>query len=209
MGRPAAARGARRPVAALMARIEVEIAEKRYPAVAGAPPRLALKGVSLALAAGEFTALVGPSGCGKTTLLNIIAGLDQAYAGRVLRPPRADGAAPRLGYVFQTPRLLPWRTVRENVRLVLRPDQDPAVADRLIEAVGLGEAAAIYPPRLSGGMARRAAIARAFAVEPDLLLMDEPFVSLDPDAADQLRQLLLGLWRARPTTILFVTHDLR
>jgi NitT/TauT family transport system ATP-binding protein len=99
--------------------------------------------------------------------------------------------------------------VRENLALVLRPDQDPSVVDPMLRAVELEPARDVYPGRLSGGMSRRAAIARAFVVEPDLLLMDEPFVSLDEDSADRLRDLLLNLWRARPTTVLFVTHDLR
>jgi len=195
------------------AMIGVSILEKRYPSVGKAPPHLALSGISFRLAWGEFVAVSGPSGCGKTTLLHILAGLDRDFAGKVEITPHADGSPPRIGYVFQNPRLLPWRTVHENVSLVLRPDQNPEIADRLIEAVGLGAARDAYPSRLSGGMARRAALARAFAVEPDLLLMDEPFVSLDPDSADNLRALLLKLWEERwgerRATILFVTHDLR
>src|SRR5439155_14814937 len=111
-------------------------------------------------------------------------------------------------YVFQNPRLLPWRTVRENVALVRPRDHDRFEVERLLGEVGLADAADIYPTRLSGGMARRAALARAFAITPDLLLMDEPFVSLDRPAADRLHRLLLRLVTSRPPTVLFVTHEL-
>jgi NitT/TauT family transport system ATP-binding protein len=111
--------------------------------------------------------------------------------------------------VFQTPRLLPWRTVAENIRLVLRPRQNANVVDELLALTGLSAFRDAYPERLSVGMSRRVALARAFAVEPDLLLMDEPFVSLDEETAEKLRQLLLDIWRRRPTTVLFVTHDKR
>jgi ABC-type nitrate/sulfonate/bicarbonate transport system ATPase subunit len=189
--------------------LRARIVEKCYPGIAGAPPHLALKDLVVSVAAGEFVALVGPSGCGKTTFLNIVAGLDRDFTGDLALRPGDNGREPRIGYVFQTPRLLPWRTVRENLALVLRSDQDPAIIDRLLRAVELEAAGDVYPGRLSGGMSRRASIARAFAVDPDLLLMDEPFVSLDESSADRLRDLLLELWRTRPSTVLFVTHDLR
>jgi ABC-type nitrate/sulfonate/bicarbonate transport system ATPase subunit len=115
-----------------------------------------------------------------------------------------------IGYVFQTPRLLPWRTVEENITLVLDPAQARSgIVDEMLAATGLLDFRHAYPERLSVGMARRVALARAFAVAPDLLLMDEPFVSLDEPTADRLRALLLDIWQARPTTILFVTHDTR
>ena len=189
--------------------LRARVAEKRYPGIGDAPPHLALRDLAVTIAAGEFVALVGPSGCGKTTFLNIVAGLDRDFVGEVALAPGENGGEPRLGCVFQNPRLLPWRTVRENLALVLRSGQDPAIVDRLLQAVELAPARDVYPGRLSGGMSRRAAIARAFVVDPDLLLMDEPFVSLDEDSAARLRDLLLALWRARPATVLFVTHDLR
>jgi ABC-type nitrate/sulfonate/bicarbonate transport system ATPase subunit len=192
-----------------MPSLVARIREKRFPGSGDAPPNVALRDLSVSVDLGEFVALVGPTGCGKTTFLNIVAGLDKQFDGEVRVTPRADGAEPRIGYVFQNPRLLPWRTLHENVALVLGREQNGSVPDRLLAAVGLADAANVYPPRVSGGMARRAAIARAFAVDPDLLLMDEPFVSLDQDTADRLRGLLLEVWRARPTTVLFVTHDLR
>jgi ABC-type nitrate/sulfonate/bicarbonate transport system ATPase subunit len=186
-----------------------EIREKRYARARGAQPHVALAGLSLQVAAGEFVALVGPSGCGKTTFLNIVAGLDRDFAGDVQLAPRPDGRPARVGYVFQEPRLLPWRTVCENIALVLPPHGADAVVRDMLQAVGLAKAQDLYPPQLSVGMSRRVAIARAFAIQPDLLLMDEPFVSLDHDTVEQLRDLLLKLWHARPTTVLFVTHDIR
>ena len=193
----------------MTAALFAEIREKRYQRSRGASPHVALANLSLRIEPGEIVALVGPSGCGKTTFLNIVAGLDSEFDGEVRLALRADGDPARVGYVFQEPRLLPWRTVYENIALVLPPHRaDPLIAE-LLKAVGLADARDLYPPQLSVGMSRRVAIARAFAIEPDLLLMDEPFVSLDHDTVEQLRELLLKLWHTRPTTVLFVTHDLR
>jgi len=185
--------------------ISVEIYEKRYIGHAGAKSVTALRNLQASVAPSEFCVITGPSGCGKTTLLNIIAGLDQDFAGTVHFEPIP---APKIGYVFQSPRLLPWRTVRENIALVLPLHAASVELDALLAEIGLADAADVYPTRLSGGMARRAALARAFAIEPDLLLMDEPFSSLDAAAADRLRGLLLRLVSTRPATVLFVTHDL-
>lgn len=189
--------------------IRVRVDEKLFPAVADRPEQIVLRGVDLAVTRGSFVVLTGPSGCGKSTLLNIVAGLDDNYQGNL-----SFGAnSGKLSFMFQTPRLLPWRTVEENIRLVL--DDDDAVSDSEIDAritaildrVGLSDAANAYPERLSLGMQRRAALARAFVVEPDVLLMDEPFVSLDDPSAESLRALLIEMWNKRPTTVLFVTHD--
>ncbi|MFQ5783312.1 MAG: ABC transporter ATP-binding protein [Alphaproteobacteria bacterium] len=188
-----------------MSALAVVVREKRYPARPPQPALTALAGLSLGLDEGEFVCVFGPSGCGKTTLLHIVAGLDAEFDGTVAF---ADGRRPTLGYVFQTPRLLPWRSVRENIALVLPPGAD-AEADALIEAVELAGFGDAYPGRLSLGMQRRAALARAFAVHPGLLLMDEPFVSLDEPTARRLRLLLHDIWRSRPATVLFVTHNLR
>lgn len=185
------------------------IREKRYPRARGTRSHLALAGLSLEIPAGEFVALVGPSGCGKTTFLNIVAGLDRDFAGEVELAPGHEGRPAQVGYVFQEPRLLPWRTVYENIALVLPANGAEGIVDLMLQAVGLAGARDLYPPQLSVGMSRRVSIARAFAIEPDLLLMDEPFVSLDHDTVEQLRDLLLKLWHARPTTVLFVTHDMR
>jgi ABC-type nitrate/sulfonate/bicarbonate transport system ATPase subunit len=187
--------------------VTVDIHEKSYPGRSGARPLTALRNLRACVAPSEFCVITGPSGCGKTTLLNIIAGLDRNFAGALSFAP-FDRGAPRIGYVFQSPRLLPWRTVRENVALVLARDADPMELEGLLSDIGVADVADAYPAQLSGGMARRAALARAFAIAPDLLLMDEPFLSLDAAAADRLRGLLLRLVSTRPATVLFVTHDL-
>lgn len=159
---------------------------------------------ALTLAPGEVVALVGPSGCGKSTILRALAGLDRDFTGTITRPPGTV-----LSMVFQEPRLLPWRTVRQNVALALpaaERETDPEV-DALLTAVGLAEAADRHPPALSLGMARRAAIARAFVVRPNLLLLDEPFVSLDPETGRRLRELLVNLLEERHCAAVMVTHD--
>lgn len=186
-----------------MTQVDIDIRSKIYPG-ASSP---AVQDLHLELAAGEFVCLVGPSGCGKTTLLNLIAGLDSDFQGAIT-VESGHGRQPVIGYVFQNPRLLPWRTVRENIDLAL-PNPRNAEVEALLRILGLEAAQHVYPQRLSIGMSRRAAIARAFAIEPDLLLMDEPFVSLDLPSARQARGLLLEAWTARPHTVLFVTHDLR
>jgi ABC-type nitrate/sulfonate/bicarbonate transport system ATPase subunit len=182
--------------------LELEIDQKTFPAAGAAPARRVIEGVRLVLEPSERVALLGPSGGGKTTLLNLVAGLDGDYAGRL---GTADPC--RIGYVFQEPRLLPWRTVRDNLRLVVGDAGHEAV-DRLIAEVGLEDAASSYASRLSLGMARRAAIARALVIEPELLVLDEPFVSLDPATALRLRLLLLDALDCRHTAMLFVTHEL-
>ncbi len=192
-----------------LARLDIEIAEKGYPARGDAGPRRVLEDLRLAVPRGEFLCILGPSGCGKTTLLNLIAGLDKDFEGRVAwSGPKV--AAPRIGYVFQEPRLLPWLTVIQNVELVLAEagEADPAFLEHLLEVAGLVEFRDVHPQRLSLGLARRAALVRAFAIKPDLLLMDEPFVSLDRPTAERLRSLLIRIWAERPTTVVFVTHDL-
>jgi NitT/TauT family transport system ATP-binding protein len=186
-----------------MTDIQISINNKTYP-TATTPSIANLK---LSLNSNEFVCLVGPSGCGKTTLLNIIAGLDKDYDGEIRVGQQHKQA--KIGYVFQNPRLLPWRTVRENIELALDAPQSARVIDDLLEIMQLTAAQHSYPERLSLGMSRRVAIIRAFAVDPDVLLMDEPFVSLDAPTARLVRELLLNLWQQRPHTVLFVTHDLR
>jgi ABC-type nitrate/sulfonate/bicarbonate transport system ATPase subunit len=190
--------------------LQIDIRDKRYPAVGDTPAHTAIRDLFLEVPCGQFVALVGPSGCGKTTTLNIVAGLDRAFTGRIDLPAAGGRTRPVIGYVFQNPRLLPWRTVYANIALALDGRSDPAaVIDPLLAAMELSHVRDQYPTRLSIGMARRVALARAFAVSPDLLLMDEPFVSLDEPTAQRLRALLLEIWNARPTTVLFVTHNLR
>jgi ABC-type nitrate/sulfonate/bicarbonate transport system ATPase subunit len=163
-----------------------------------------LGAIDLTLGAREIVALVGPSGCGKTTLLRIVGGLDTDFDGELFWH---DGRIPRIGTVFQEPRLLPWRTVRENVLLAQRT-ANPDLVEELLHSLGLGSFCEAFPRSLSLGMARRVAIARAFAIEPELVLLDEPFVSLDPKMAAHGRSILLNTCRARATAALLVTHDI-
>ncbi len=192
-----------------MKEVIIDIALKRFAPAGATAPVVALRDLRFSVKPGEFVCVLGPSGCGKTTLLNIIAGLDRDFSGRVNSGGDSNQGGPIIGYVFQTPRLLPWRTVAENIQLVLRPGQSSEVVDELLAVAGLSGFRDTYPERLSVGMSRRVALVRAFAVEPDLLLMDEPFVSLDETTAQKLRQTLLEIWQRRPTTVLFVTHDTR
>ena len=144
-------------------------------------------------------------------MLNIVAGLDRHYEGEVSSPAATGGERddPRLGYVFQSPRLMPWLTALDNVRLVLPPGPSSTdTAREVLREVGLGGFEDAYPGQLSGGMQRRVALARAFGVNPALLLMDEPFGSLDEPLAWRLRESLEALWRRRGSMVLFVTHDL-
>ena len=187
-----------------MAALTLDIREHRFPAIGIAPAKTSLRDIRLAIGAGDRVAIIGPSGCGKTTLLNIVASLVGGYDGSV-------GLAPgsRLAYVFQEPRLLPWRTVADNLRLVL--PEEPVTEERVRKAlaeVELEAAADVFASRLSLGMARRVALARAFVVGPSLLLLDEPFVSLDEPTARRLRLLLLDLLERHRATVLFVTHAL-
>jgi NitT/TauT family transport system ATP-binding protein len=187
--------------------LEITIDRKSY-ADRGGRPHLALAGLELRAAPGEFVCVVGPSGCGKSTLLNVVGGLDCEVCGRV-RLAGAD-AAYDIGFMFQEPRLMPWLTVLDNVLLVTGPSQDARRrACELLTAMGLGDVLDAFPGRLSGGMQRRVALARAFVIEPKLLLMDEPFVSLDVPTANRLRAMLVELWQRSRATVLFVTHDLR
>jgi NitT/TauT family transport system ATP-binding protein len=187
--------------------MDIDIQTKAFPAVGEANAKTVLRDIHLSLGSGEFVAVFGPSGCGKTTLLNIVAGLDADFAGSVKL--NSDGLRPRVGYVFQTARLLPWMTVEDNIRLVLpsRTGADEKVS-KVLKDVDLEDLRHVYPNRLSVGMSRRVALARAFVVAPDILLMDEPFVSLDEATATRFRGLLLAMLSQRPTTVLFVTHDL-
>lgn len=164
--------------------------------------------------AGEFVALVGPSGAGKTTILNLVGGLDRDLEGEIRmndRPLSERQLHPvRYGYMFQEPRLMPWLTVEDNVRLVLDGEDNAAErARQLIREVELDGSERAFPSQLSGGMQRRVALARAFAVRPSLMLMDEPFISLDVPTATRLREQLMTLWAELRPTVLFVTHDLR
>ena len=195
-----------------MISLSVDIKSKSYPGAAPGQNRMALQNLRFSAPEGEFACLVGPSGCGKTTLLNIVAGLDNEVDGAAWLKSGDGQVHPRdvaIGYMFQEPRLLPWLSVLENVRVVMdEADVAAGEAERLLAEMGLTDSIQAFPNRLSGGMQRRVALARAFAVRPKLLLMDEPFISLDAPTAERLRTLLLDSWKSRRTTVLFVTHDL-
>jgi ABC-type nitrate/sulfonate/bicarbonate transport system ATPase subunit len=187
--------------------IAIDIKSKTYPAKGRAGQHLAIADFKLAINANEFVCLVGPSGCGKTTLLNIVADLDRDYDGEI-KVGQVQTQS-KIGYVFQNPRLLPWRTVRENIELAIEDNPSAENIDTLLDVMQLSQFQHVYPERLSLGMSRRVAIIRAFAINPNVLLMDEPFVSLDAATARQIRTLTVKLWQQRPHTVLFVTHDLR
>jgi NitT/TauT family transport system ATP-binding protein len=189
--------------AGVTSRFEIRIEEKTHVSADGTK-LVAVRDFVLDVAPESMTVLMGPSGCGKTTLLRIVAGLDERFTGAVGIPPET-----RIGFMFQEPRLLPWRTVRQNIELVAAPDFSAGDLDRLAHAVGIADMLPRYPQELSLGLARRVALARAFSTKPDLLLLDEPFVSLDERTADRLRRLLLEVWQARPTTAILVTHNAR
>jgi NitT/TauT family transport system ATP-binding protein len=184
--------------------LPVRISRKVFLSSDGTPVPV-LQDVAFSLAPGQFTCLVGPSGCGKTTTLRILLGLETEFEGTI------DPAfsTRRVGVAFQDPRLLPWRTVEQNVRLALPDAMADRPLDRLLADVGLEGMNGRFPSELSLGMARRVSLARAFAIEPEILILDEPFVSLDETAAVRLRRLLLDLWCGNPVTVLMVTHNIR
>ncbi|MGC9468593.1 MAG: ABC transporter ATP-binding protein [Anaerolineae bacterium] len=173
----------------------------------------ALRDISFNVRRGEFVCLIGPSGCGKSTLLRIVAGLIQPNAGEVvLEQERRTAPSHDVGLVFQQPTLLPWRTVKGNIALPLemrrRPERDihERVAE-LLELVGLSHFGDEYPANLSGGMAQRAAIARALAQNPEVLLLDEPFGALDALTREYMAFELLRIWEQTQRTVLMVTHS--
>ena len=168
---------------------------------------VALDSVSFEAAGHTFVSIVGPSGCGKSTLLNVLAGVESPSSGTV--EIVQDGRRARIGYVFQAPRLLPWRSVIDNMFFVQK-DRDERARERVakyLDMVNLSDFKNAYPAQLSGGMQQRVGIARAFSIEPDALLMDEPFSHLDAITARSLRHQLHDMWKATGKTILFVTHD--
>lgn len=170
-------------------------------------PQTVIDHLNFEIADRSFVSLVGPSGCGKTTLLNIIAGIESASSGTVT--VGSPGQQAKLAYVFQEPRLLPWRSIFDNLMYVQRV-RDEAAKERVHEAlqrVGLGHAEKKWPGQLSGGQQQRVGIARALSIEPDVLLMDEPFSHLDAITARGLREHLQELWAQTRKTVVFVTHD--
>ena len=174
---------------------------------------VALEDLSLTVGENEFVSLVGPSGCGKSTLLMMAAGLEETTAGEMFIGDRAiDGPGPDRGMVFQSYTLFPWLTVEENIRFALKKSGlDRAAQTRLVQEhirlVGLEGFERAHPNQLSGGMRQRVAIARALVYRPEMLLMDEPFGALDAQTRLSMQELLLRVWQADRTTVLFITHD--
>jgi NitT/TauT family transport system ATP-binding protein len=191
-----------------MAVLTVEHLYKTFPGAKGRDPNMVLNDINFEMSGQHFVSLVGPSGCGKSTLLNIVSGVEHATSGTVTVLDD-HGAPARLGYVFQDPRLLPWRTVIDNM-LYVQDDRSPQRREQMVQylhMVGLDGHTDYFPAQLSGGMQQRVGIARAFGVEPDLLLMDEPFSHLDAITARGLRDQLQDIWAQTKKTVLFVTHD--
>lgn len=197
-----------------MAKLELDSISKSFENGNGEVVEV-LDDVSFDVAEGSFTSIMGPSGCGKTTLLNIVAGILNINQGSI----KQDGVPKRQDelfcpYVFQEPRLLEWATVEENISFVLNAQGVPEseheeIISEQLSKVGLDGEQDSYPQQLSGGMQQRVGIARALAVDSDIILMDEPFSSLDEITASKLRSDLVDLWQESNKTILFVTHDMR
>lgn len=176
-----------------------------------------LEGLDLAVRPGEFLCLLGPNGCGKSTLLRVLSGLERPDAGAVLVDGQEVDLMARhlhkIGVVFQEPRLLPWKSIRDNITLCLKPlgvagRAARRRADEYLSLVGLHGFARYYPLRLSGGMQQRASIARALSVEPEILLMDEPFSALDPENRRIMQEEVVKIWKATQKTVIFVTHSI-
>ena len=182
-------------------RVEIAIAEKRF---SGDPTPL-FAGLSIDIEPGSVMALLGRSGVGKSTLLRMIAGVDTAFSGTIMISGRPAAVAPPPGFVFQDSRLLPWLSALDNI-LAVMPERNVAAAREWLARVGLADAERALPHQLSGGMQRRVALARALAVNPKLLLLDEPFVSLDRQLVDDLHALFRKLIAAEQSTVILVSH---
>ncbi|MGI6678510.1 MAG: ABC transporter ATP-binding protein [Dehalobacterium sp.] len=175
---------------------------------------LVLDNINFSVGKGEFLVIVGPTGCGKTTFLNVLSTLYPATKGNILIDGvPADPKKHNISFVFQEPSCLPWRTVRENIAYGMEvkkfpPDKLKRELDRVMEVVGLTECADLYPNQISSSMEQRVAIARAFSVNPDLLLMDEPYGQLDVKLRFYLEDELIRIWQEFGNTVLFVTHNI-
>jgi len=195
--------------------VVIEGLSKKFPSPTGFRQFAVIESLSLQIARASFASIVGPSGCGKSTLLNIVAGIEPHDSGEVrIVAQDGDSSSARIGYVFQSPRLLNWLTVEDNIKFALEAQNIGRASwgervRKYLDMVGLAGQERNFPLKLSGGMQQRVAIARALAIEPDILLMDEPFSHLDEITARKMRvDLMHILEHARPT-ILFVTHSLR
>lgn len=193
-----------------MSEITISLKEKKYHNANTSSDVKALKNIEFKIRSKEFVSIVGPSGCGKTTLMNIIGGLIDAKEHKILINNRSINSKNSLGYIFQTSRLMPWLTIFENVKLVCNDDNEiNKKVEEILTNFGLEDFIHAYPNTISGGMRRRAAMARAFINSPEVLLMDEPFVSLDQPAAEDLYSVLIKYWEKKPTTIILITHSMK
>ena len=194
-----------------MNQINIEIKKKTFPLTTQnkQSENLIFKNLNFIIKKSQFISIFGPSGCGKTTLLNIISGLDKNFDGSVQTFNSATNPNKNISYMFQEPRLFPWLTAIENVKFPIKKKKNcEKISLELIKKVGLEKYTNQYPNRLSGGMQRRIALARAFAPNPNILLLDEPFISIDKKISNSLRKLLIRLWKKNKPIIVFVTHDL-
>jgi NitT/TauT family transport system ATP-binding protein len=195
-----------------MGRLEIQDLSQSFPRDDGT--RLSvLENISLEVQDKEFVCILGSSGCGKTTLLRLIAGLDTAESGRIiLDSTEMKGTNPKVGMVFQEYSLFPWRTVIDNIAFGLEMQGMPkteryTIAERYLGLVNLTQFRDSYPSELSGGMRQRVAVARALALDPVVLLMDEPFGALDAQTRNMLQQELLDIWEETKKTVIFITHS--
>ena len=170
-----------------------------------------LKDISLKIKSQEFVCIVGPSGCGKTTLMNIIGGLIAGEEQMITLDKKKINVDESFGYVFQTSRLLPWLSVKENIELVCNDEENKNKEriDSLLEEFNLQEFQNYFPKSISGGMRRKVSLARALVKKPKVLLMDEPFVSLDQPSAESLYRVLVNYWKKNPLTVILITHNLK
>ena len=192
-----------------MTGFNINIRDKMFPLKVGNNEKknVIFKNFDLKIPTGELLCIFGPSGCGKTTLLNIVAGLDNKFNGFITYNKKISEE--KISYLFQAPRLFPWLTAQENIEFPIKKEKNcKKISNNLLEKIGLKKFANSFPNKLSGGMQRRIALARAFSTNPEVLLLDEPFISLDNKIADQLRKLLISLWKQKKPIIIFVTHDL-
>ena len=190
---------------------EIKIKEKSFYNKHDKSEIKVLKNINIKISSNEFVCIVGPSGCGKTTLMNMIGGLIETKDQIINSKSSNEFSSESFGYVFQTSRLLPWLTVKENVELVCENESTKNLNDInfLLENFGLGDFQNYYPKAISGGMRRKVALARALVNNPKVLLMDEPFVSLDQPTSENLYEVLINYRKKRPITVIFITHILK
>ncbi len=190
---------------------EIKIKEKCFFNKHDGKKTKVLKNIDIKINPDEFICIVGPSGCGKTTLMNMIGGLIDTKKNVIQSKSKENITSQNFGYVFQTSRLLPWLTVKENVELVCdsNSDQFKNNAESLLESFGLNDFLNFYPKAISGGMRRKVALARALVNNPKVILMDEPFVSLDQPTSESLYNVLVNYKKKNPITVIFITHILK